>query len=91
MLSKQSVDAVVTDMKMPGAISGRALYEWIQQHQPELANRMIFTMSDATHDAATRKLIESGVTFIQKPFEVEAFWNAVQRTLRQGQPAEAAR
>ncbi len=86
VLSKQTVDAVVTDMKMPGAISGRALYEWIQQHQPELANRMIFTMSDAAHDAATRKLVESGVTFIQKPFEVEAFWSAVQRALRQSEP-----
>ncbi len=37
VLEHASVDLVVTDMKMPGEITGRALYEWVREHRPALA------------------------------------------------------
>ena len=81
VLQGESVDMVVTDMKMPGEISGRALYQWIREHRSSLASRVAFTMSDAD-DAGSREFFESfGCPNIQKPFEVENFWRMVQRSL----------
>jgi PAS domain S-box-containing protein len=91
ILSRETVDLIVTDMKMPGTISGRSLYDWVCHHQPDLAHRMIFTMSDASHDPEMKKLHDAGVIFLQKPFELEAFWNAVQRKLSQPEPAGSKR
>jgi two-component system, NtrC family, sensor kinase len=81
VLQGESVDMVVTDMKMPGEISGRALYQWIREHRSSLASRVAFTMSDAD-DPGSREFFESfGCPNIQKPFEVENFWRMVQRSL----------
>lgn len=91
LLSRKTFDLIVTDMKMPGTVSGRSLYDWVCSHQPDLANRIIFTMSDASHDPDLIGLQEAGVTFLQKPFEVEAFWAAVRRKLSQPEPAGAKR
>jgi PAS domain S-box-containing protein len=81
ILQRESVDMVVTDVKMPGEIAGRALYQWIREQRPALAPRVIFTMSDAD-DQESRDFFESrGCPNIQKPFEVDAFWRVIQRSL----------
>jgi PAS domain S-box-containing protein len=83
LLEHASVDLVVTDMKMPGEITGRALYEWLREQRPALEHRVVFTMSDS-NDQESRDLFESsGCPHIQKPFEVEDFWRIVQRSLLQ--------
>lgn len=87
ILSVENVDLIVTDMKMPGQVSGLALYEWVQQNRPELARKVVFTMSDAATDSASSALREAGVSCVQKPFEVETFWGAIQRTLREAEAA----
>lgn len=88
LLSAENVDLIVTDMKMPGQVSGIALYEWVQQNRPDLARRVVFTMSDAANDTASSALRDSGVTCVQKPFEVETFWGVIQRTLREAETAD---
>jgi PAS domain S-box-containing protein len=80
-LKRESVDAAVMDMKMPGEISTTALYGWIEQNRPELAARMIFTASDATGAEAARMLRKSGCPLLAKPFPIEDFWYAVHRAL----------
>jgi two-component system NtrC family sensor kinase len=83
LLEHASVDLVVTDMKMPGEITGRALYEWVRERRPALEHRVVFTMSDS-NDRDSRDLLESsGCPHIQKPFEVDDFWRIVQRSLLQ--------
>ena len=81
VLQGESVDMVVTDVKMPGEISGRALYEWIREQRPALAPRVIFTMSDAEDQDSRQFFASHGCPNIQKPFEVEAFWRVIQRSL----------
>jgi two-component system NtrC family sensor kinase len=82
-LKKETVDLVVTDVKMPGEVSGRDLYEWIVEHRPELASRVLFTMSSTRPEEMNNLLQESGCGVVQKPFEVETFARAVQQVLRQ--------
>jgi two-component system, NtrC family, sensor kinase len=91
VLERESVDLVVTDMKMPGEVTGRALYEWVREHRPALSHRVVFTMSDSD-DQESRELFDSsGCTHIQKPFEVDVFWRIVQRSLAQPETAAIKR
>jgi PAS domain S-box-containing protein len=83
LLEKEPVDLVVTDLKMPGEVTGRELYHWICRHHPELAGRVVFTMSDARTEEVGTLLEESGCPFIQKPFEVERFLGVIRRALSQ--------
>jgi two-component system NtrC family sensor kinase len=81
LLETEQVDLIVTDMTMPGAVTGRALYEWVRTYRPELAHRVVFTMSGAAGDDSPDLFKQSGCAHIQKPFEVEGFWRVVRNTL----------
>jgi hypothetical protein len=74
-------------MKMPGEISSSSLYEWIRENRPELAQRVVFTMSDAGALESTALLERSGAPHIQKPFEVDSFWRVVRQALRDAETA----
>ena len=91
VLEEELVDLVVTDMKMPGEITGRELYRWIRKHRPELSSRVIFTISDARAEEAIRTLAESGCQYLQKPFRVDQFLTVVQRALAQSEPSVVKR
>ncbi len=83
VLEQDPVDLVVTDLKMPGEISTRDLYQWIAKRQPELANRVIFTVSDARNQEVADLLKESGCSHIQKPFQVASFLQVIRQALEQ--------
>lgn len=81
ILSREAVDLIVTDLKMPGEVTGRALYEWVTKRYPELTNRVVFTMSDARSGEVKTLLEEKGHPVIQKPFDLEGFSKAIQQAL----------
>jgi len=87
VLQKEQVDLIVTDMKMPGEISTNLLYDWICENRSELAQRIVFTMSDASAAESARLLERSGSPHIQKPFEVDSFWRVVRQALREAESA----
>ena len=86
-LEQESVDLVVTDLKMPGEVTGQELYRWICERRPELAGRVVFTVSDARTEEINALLEGSGCPFVQKPFEVEKFLAVVRQALRQSAPS----
>jgi PAS domain S-box-containing protein len=79
-LSRTFVDAVVTDINLPGKTSTAGLYHWIKEHRPELAGRVVFTASNAG-DSAAHILRGSGSPVLAKPFAVEEFCRLVQGVL----------
>jgi two-component system NtrC family sensor kinase len=83
ILAREPVDLVVTDLKMPGEISGIEFYRWIQSTRPELAARVIFSMSGARTDGVAELLAESGCRHIQKPFQVAKFLEVIRQVLEQ--------
>jgi len=87
ILQKEQVDLIVTDMKMPGEISTNSLYDWICENRPDLAQRIVFTMSDASAAESAQLLERSGSPHIQKPFEVDSFWRVVRQALREAESA----
>ena len=68
---------------MPGEVTGRALYKWICWRRPELATRVVFTVSDAASEEVAALLADSGCLFIQKPFEVEKFLAVIRQAVAQ--------
>ncbi len=91
LLEREHVDLIVTDTKMPGEVTGRGLYEWVCVHKPELAPRIIFTMSDAQGIESVALQEQTGCPHIQKPFKVETFREVVRRTLAELESAALKR
>lgn len=79
-LTTEGFDLVVSDMRMPG-LSGQALHDWVQRHQPGLARRMLFTTGDA-FDEDTRAFLETRhLPVLGKPFDQERLKAALTRLM----------
>lgn len=63
-------DLVLCDLKMPH-IGGRELYQFLHQHDPEAAGRIIFMTGDQIGPDTTSFLRETGVICLTKPFGVD--------------------
>ncbi len=81
VLQRETVELVVADLKMPGEVSGKDLFFWVQKHRPHLQQRFVLTMSDARQDEVRALVEQHHLHFIQKPFNVSDFLETVQRTL----------
>jgi signal transduction histidine kinase len=65
-LANQSIDLLLTDVIMPGGMTGRDLAERLQEARPGLP---VLFMSGYTADVvATRGILEPGITVVEKPF-----------------------
>lgn len=80
-LAAEEYDLVVSDIRMPG-MGGTALFEWIGEHQPQLAPRVLLVTGDRL-DERTRRLTERlGLHPLVKPFEVDTFYERVGELMR---------
>ena len=69
--SNDEFDIVICDVIMKDG-DGAALYDWITEHRPQLANRVLF-ITGMTHPESTRP----NVPVIQKPFTTQRFLSAI--------------
>jgi len=82
---------VVAEWKDDGRFSGRELYEWICRRQPDLENRLIFTMAGTTSVDESLPEIPATGQFLRKPFRVEEFLNVVRHALRSKETSKIKR
>jgi len=82
VLEKQTFDLVVSDLKMPGEITGRDLYRWAESHRPDLARRFVFVTGDTVSDDAAEFIGATGRRCVQKPFSVEGYLDVLGEALR---------
>lgn len=68
ILLREHCDVVVTDIRMPGEMDGIALYHWIEQAQPDLAERCLFVSGDLADWDEGSVLRTHPERFISKPF-----------------------
>jgi len=73
-----SVDAVLSDVEMPGAMDGFALARWIRQHRPGLDVVLVGSPDRAA--AAAADLCEAGPA-LAKPYEPHAVVDRIRRLL----------
>jgi PAS domain S-box-containing protein len=87
LLRRETVDAIVADIKIPGELSATGLYRWIEENRSELSKRVMFTVSNARDGEISATLRNSGCSILEKPFSIESFCATVLKTLRTEAPA----
>lgn len=81
LLSSGQFRGVVSDVRMPGELSGVDVKEWLLRHRPGLASRFVFITGD-TASAETVLLVAKAKTpCIEKPFRLQQFLAMVEETI----------
>ena len=73
------VDLVISDVRMPGAVDGIQLYQWIERNRPELLNHFLFVSGDMIGMNIGEFFLKCTARRIQKPFD----WDDYSRLVRQ--------
>jgi signal transduction histidine kinase len=81
VLRSEAVDMVVSDVKMPGALSGVDLYHWVCREMPELAGRFVFVTGDVYEPTIAELAAAAPDRFLAKPFEAGEYIRHVRRVL----------
>jgi PAS domain S-box-containing protein len=80
--SGSQVDLLLTDMVMPGGISGGALGRTLQSRKPQL--KVIYTSGYSPEITREDSLLAQDVNFLPKPYELTALFKAVRLCLDGG-------
>jgi len=80
-LKQQQYDLIITDIRMPGEMSGVDLYRWLKAEKPESCKRVIFITGDLLTQDLREALGEVGRRLLTKPFEVTTLIDIVRTTL----------
>jgi two-component system, cell cycle sensor histidine kinase and response regulator CckA len=75
----QSIQLVVTDVVMPGAVSGRALFDQMRSEQPNL--KVIFCSGYTDEILGNDALLRQNSNFIEKPFAPEELMRKIRACL----------
>lgn len=81
ILKQQSVDAIVCDAKLSSGDSIADLHAWVEKMRPELASKVLFTVSTAGEEDVLKFLRGTGCPVLRKPFQIEEFLAAVKSVL----------
>lgn len=82
LLRERTYDLIITDIRMPGEMSGVDLYRWLKEEKPEACKRVIFITGDLLTQDLREALGEVGRRLLTKPFEVTALLDMVRSTLQ---------
>lgn len=67
LAEENEYDLYLVDIKMP-TMSGDEFYHWLQEKQPHLASRVVFTTGDLMAQSTNTFLEQSGRPLLPKPF-----------------------
>jgi CheY-like chemotaxis protein len=79
-LAEASFSGVISDIRMPGAVNGAEVHDWIRAHRPELQQRVILISGDTANSKTQALLAGSGIPCIEKPFRVQQLISVVEST-----------
>ena len=71
---------VISDIRMPGAVNGAEVHDWIQKNRPELGGKIILISGDTANSETQALLARSGTPCIEKPFRVHQLLSVVEKT-----------
>jgi len=80
-LQFHDVDVVISDVRMPGAVDGVKLYEWVCQNHGQLRDRFVFVSGDMVGMNVGDSSLTSTVPRIQKPFLWDDYSNLIEQLL----------
>jgi len=76
---KGRIDLLLTDLVMPGGMSGLQLAELLRAKNPNL--KVVFTSGDAAEIVGEDSRLREGFSFLQKPYAPRALANAIRSFL----------
>ena len=82
MIAKRKYALFLLDIRMP-VMTGKELYEWLQEENPQLASRVIFTTGSVVSGATQIFLKQTGRPSLPKPFTPDELKSAVIKALEQ--------
>ncbi len=85
-LKVREFQVIVSDLKMPGGMSGADLFHWVTQNRPALASRFVFVTGDTASETTREFLQRAGRPYLMKPFGVDDYV----RALRESQESRVA-
>lgn len=85
-LQSHHVDVVISDVRMPGPVDGAQLYEWVRQHQPDLARTFVFASGDLASLNLGEFFQNTPVPRVEKPFRFSEYAHVIRRVLGTGGP-----
>lgn len=71
---------VITDMRMPGGVTGADVHAWIVANRPQLASRILFITGDLVNEETVSLLQRTGAPCVEKPFRVQQLLASVEKT-----------
>lgn len=81
ILRERTFDLIISDIRMPGELSGVDLYRWLKVERPECCRRVVFITGDLLTQDLREALGEVGRRLLTKPFEVTTLLDVVKSTL----------
>ncbi len=78
-LKSREFDLIVSDLRMPGAVSGKELFRWVEAHRPAAVPRFLFVTGDTIAEAEFLK--STPVRCLLKPFTMEEYLSSLRETL----------
>ncbi len=83
-LEAHDVDLIISDVRMPGAVDGVQLYEWVRLNRPHLARRFLFASGDLVGLNLGDFFQRTPVPRVEKPFRFSEYSDVVQHVLASG-------
>jgi len=88
LLESQPIDGAFIDLWL-GEESGLELQAWIDEHRPDLSQKIVFVTGDVVADAAPGRSSKGlGLPVLSKPFELKALEDWAAMWSSDGPPAE---
>ena len=81
LLGSSDFHGVISDFRTPGGVNGADVHEWLRSHRPELAQRVVFITGDTASTETAALLAQAGTPCVEKPFRVQQFMAAVEKTI----------
>ncbi len=81
MIEKQQYDLFLIDIRMP-EMDGEELYRWLQEKDPQIASKSIFTTGSVIGEKARSFLKRAARPFLPKPFTPDELRATVRETLK---------
>jgi DNA-binding NtrC family response regulator len=76
---------VVSDLRMPG-LNGMEMYDRLKSRRPEVLDRLIFSTGDLVSEEAAEFVRTTDCVVLQKPFELAALRELVERLVSRDHP-----
>jgi signal transduction histidine kinase/CheY-like chemotaxis protein len=79
-LRRRPFDLIVTDVKMPGGVSGADLFRWVETNMPGSVRGFVFVTGDNAGDGSRRFVDSVRARCVMKPFSMEEYVQTLRET-----------